>query len=83
MLLIFPFHAEILKTQVFVYSEMIISLCLDLVCVYWTRGSFSGFLSRMRWLWLLILGLPFGDITWVLFNLLSLLIVIDYVEVFC
>lgn len=42
MLLIFPFHAEILKTHVFVYSEMIISLCLDLVCVL-DSGKFFWF----------------------------------------
>ena len=51
-------------------------------CGYIELGKFFlCFLSVMRWLWFLILRLPFGDITWVSVNLLSLLIFIDYVEI--
>lgn len=45
------------------------------------RKFFLYFLLVMRWLWLLILNLIIGDMTWVSVNQLSVVIFIDSVEV--
>ena len=45
------------------------------------RKFFLYFLLVMRWLWLLILNLIIGDMTWMSVNQLSVVIFIDSVEV--